>query len=89
MRPMLRERQTACEQAGEGSQATNDEFIRAGFYRILQPRCFGGYEFDLPTFVKVMTAVSRGCSESGWVLALTAGELRTHYAGLIRKPKPT
>ncbi len=73
MRPMLRERQAACEEAGRISDETNAEFIRAGFYRILQPRRFGGYEFDLPCFLKVMLAVSRGCPESGWVLALTAG----------------
>jgi 3-hydroxy-9,10-secoandrosta-1,3,5(10)-triene-9,17-dione monooxygenase len=73
MRPMLRGRQNACEAAGQVSEDTNAKFIKAGFYRILQPRCFGGYEFDLPTFLKVMIAVSRGCSDSGWVLALTAG----------------
>ncbi len=73
MRPMLRERQNACEAAGQVSEDTNAQFIAAGFYRLLQPRCFGGYEFDLPTFLKVMIAVSRGCSDSGWVLALTAG----------------
>lgn len=73
MRPLLRERQTSCEEAGRVSEDTNARFIKAGFYRILQPRCFGGYEFDLTTFLKVMIAVSRGCSDSGWVLALTAG----------------
>jgi 3-hydroxy-9,10-secoandrosta-1,3,5(10)-triene-9,17-dione monooxygenase len=73
MRPMLRERQNACEATGQVSEDTNAQFIKAGFYRILQPRCFGGYEFDLPTFLKVMMAISRGCSDSGWVLALTAG----------------
>jgi 3-hydroxy-9,10-secoandrosta-1,3,5(10)-triene-9,17-dione monooxygenase len=73
MRPMLRERQAACEEAGRVADEINHEFIRAGFYRILQPRRFGGYEFDLPCFLRVMLAVSRGCPESGWVLALTAG----------------
>jgi len=73
MVPLLRERQAACETTGQVSEDTNRRFIEAGFYRILQPRCFGGYEFDLPTFLKVMIAVSRGCSDSGWVLALTAG----------------
>jgi len=73
MRPLLRERQTDCEANGRVSEDTNRRFIEAGFYRILQPRCFGGYEFGLPTFLKVMIAISRGCSESGWVLALTAG----------------
>jgi 3-hydroxy-9,10-secoandrosta-1,3,5(10)-triene-9,17-dione monooxygenase len=73
MRPLLRERQISVEAAGCISEDTNSKFISAGFYRILQPRCFGGYEFDLPTFLRVMIEISRGCSDSGWVLALTAG----------------
>jgi 3-hydroxy-9,10-secoandrosta-1,3,5(10)-triene-9,17-dione monooxygenase len=39
----------------------------------VQPRLFGGYEFDVPTFMRVMMEIARGCSESAWVLALTAG----------------
>jgi 3-hydroxy-9,10-secoandrosta-1,3,5(10)-triene-9,17-dione monooxygenase len=73
LRPLLRERQTECEEAGELSQDINDRFLAAGFYRILQPRLFGGYEFALPDFIRVMIAVARGCSESAWVLALTSG----------------
>jgi len=73
MRPMLRERQTECEQLGQLPDDTNNQFLQAGFYRILQPRRFGGYEFDLADFLRIMMAVSRGCSESGWVLALTSG----------------
>lgn len=73
MRPMLRERQAECESLGRLPDSTNDEFVKAGFYRILQPRRFGGYEFDLPAFVSVMTEISRGCPSSGWVLALTSG----------------
>lgn len=73
MRDTLRERQPATEAAGRILQETNDEFVEAGFYRIVQPRRFGGYEFDLPTYVKVMSEVARGCPSSGWVLALTAG----------------
>src|SRR5512135_2435698 len=73
LRPLLRERQAACEEAGELIEDTNQRFLDAGFYRILQPRMFGGYEFALPDFIRVMMAVSRGCSESAWVLALTSG----------------
>jgi len=73
MLPMLRERQTECEALGQLPDDTNQQFIQAGFYRILQPRRFGGYEFDLPDFLRIMMAVARGCSESGWVLALTSG----------------
>ena len=73
MRATLRARQPLCESGGRLPEETNQDFLNAGFYRILQPRCFGGYEFDMPTFVQVMTEVARGCVESGWVLALTAG----------------
>jgi 3-hydroxy-9,10-secoandrosta-1,3,5(10)-triene-9,17-dione monooxygenase len=73
MRPWLRERQAECEALGELPADTNDRFLAAGFYRILQPRLFGGYEFALPDFIRVMLAVARGCSDSAWVLALTAG----------------
>src|SRR5579863_9073449 len=73
MRATLRERQALCEESGRLPPETNADFVKAGFYRTLQPRCFGGYEFDLPTFIKVIMAVSRGCTESGWVLALIAG----------------
>ena len=48
LRPLLRERQAECEASGELSEDTNQKFIAAGFYRILQPRLFGGYEFRCP-----------------------------------------
>lgn len=73
MRAALRERQDRTEAHGSILPETNDEFVRAGFYRIVQPRRFGGYEFDMVTFVKVMIEIARGCPSSGWVLALTAG----------------
>ena len=73
MRPMLRAGQAATEAAGRINEETNQAFIDAGFYRLIQPRKFGGYEFDVPTFMRVMMEVARGCPESGWVLCLTAG----------------
>ncbi|WP_426139188.1 acyl-CoA dehydrogenase family protein [Pseudomonas sp. DWP3-1-2] len=73
MRQTLRDRQAATESAGRILAQTNDEFVNAGFYRVVQPRRFGGYEFDLPTYVRVMSEVARGCPSSGWVLALTSG----------------
>jgi 3-hydroxy-9,10-secoandrosta-1,3,5(10)-triene-9,17-dione monooxygenase len=73
MRAVLRERQAQCEAAGRILPATHKQFVEAGFYRIVQPRRFGGYEFDLATFLRVMIEIARGCPSSGWVLALTAG----------------
>src|SRR5262249_5571311 len=73
MIPILRARQAECEAGGNVPAEINNELIRAGFYRVVQPRRFGGYEFDIPTFYRVMMEISRGCSETGWVLSLTAG----------------
>jgi 3-hydroxy-9,10-secoandrosta-1,3,5(10)-triene-9,17-dione monooxygenase len=73
LRPLLRARQAECEAIGKVPDDVNAELVHAGFYRIVQPKIFGGYEFDVPTFYKVMMEISRGCSETAWVLALTAG----------------
>ncbi len=64
LRPMLRARQAECEALGKVPDDVNAELVRAGFYRIVQPKIFGGYEFDAPTFYKVMMEISRGCSET-------------------------
>ena len=55
------------------ARRTSSELIDAGFYRILQPRRFGGYEFDLPTFSRVAIQLARGCPSTGWAFTLTAG----------------
>jgi 3-hydroxy-9,10-secoandrosta-1,3,5(10)-triene-9,17-dione monooxygenase len=73
MVPVLRERQAETERLGRMTDQTSRDFIDAGFYRILQPRRFGGYEFDLPTFTRVALELSRGCPSSGWAYTLTAG----------------
>lgn len=75
MREMLRERQAATEAAGNMSVETNQALVDAGFYRVVQPRLFGGYGFDLPTYVRMVTAIARGCPETGWVLSLVLGHV--------------
>jgi 3-hydroxy-9,10-secoandrosta-1,3,5(10)-triene-9,17-dione monooxygenase len=73
LRPLLRERQEETEANRRVSDDTNDLLVEAGFYRCLQPRRFGGYEFDLPTFAQMAIEVSRGCPSTGWVMTFTAG----------------
>lgn len=68
--PMLREQQDEAEKRGYYSEAVHAEFARAGFYRITQPRRFGGYEFDLRTFLKTMVTISSGDPGTGWCLTL-------------------
>jgi 3-hydroxy-9,10-secoandrosta-1,3,5(10)-triene-9,17-dione monooxygenase len=85
LRPLLREKQAETEAAGRILEDVNAACDAAGFYRALQPRRFGGYEFDLPTFAKVMIEVARGCPSTGWVVAFTAGH--THI--FAKYPLPT
>jgi 3-hydroxy-9,10-secoandrosta-1,3,5(10)-triene-9,17-dione monooxygenase len=73
MRGELRQRQMDVESNGDVSEEMNRKFVHAGFYRVVQPRIFGGYELPLPQFVRLIMEVARGCPESAWVLSLTAG----------------
>jgi 3-hydroxy-9,10-secoandrosta-1,3,5(10)-triene-9,17-dione monooxygenase len=70
--PRIRSEQDAAEERGRYSEELHREFQRAGFYRICQPRRFGGYEFSLTTFLRTMVAVSSGDPGSGWCLTLGA-----------------
>lgn len=75
LRPVLLERQPETERLTHYPQSTHDDFLRAGFYRMLQPRRYGGYEFGLPVFYRVVTEVARGCPSTGWALSLTAAHV--------------
>ncbi|SEE68384.1 3-hydroxy-9,10-secoandrosta-1,3,5(10)-triene-9,17-dione monooxygenase [Streptomyces sp. 2231.1] len=63
----LVERQAETERRGFYAEDTHEAFARAGFYRILVPRRYGGYEFGPETFVKVSMALARGCPSTGWM----------------------
>ncbi|MDO9710418.1 acyl-CoA dehydrogenase family protein [Paracraurococcus lichenis] len=72
LRPLLRQRQEAHEALGTYSAEVHAAFDRAGFYRITQPRLFGGYEFTLPDYCRTMVEVTRGDPGVGWCLTLAA-----------------
>jgi 3-hydroxy-9,10-secoandrosta-1,3,5(10)-triene-9,17-dione monooxygenase len=73
LRPLLVERQAETEALTYYPQDVHEEFLRAGFYRLLVPRRFGGYEFDLPTFLRVAIELAAGCPSTSWCLCLSAG----------------
>lgn len=70
--PYIRLQAPLMEKQRRISDEMNRKFMDAGFYRILQPRRFGGYEFDLETFVAVMVEIARGDGSAGWVLTFNA-----------------
>jgi 3-hydroxy-9,10-secoandrosta-1,3,5(10)-triene-9,17-dione monooxygenase len=68
--PHLVPLQAETEERSRYSEEVHDLFRRAGFYRLATPRMFGGLEFDLETFFKVIIALSSGCPSTGWMYAL-------------------
>jgi len=70
--PRLRAEQEQAEEQGGYTDAMHREFLKAGFYRILQPRMFGGYEFDVTTFYRTMLEIATGHPGAGWCLTLCA-----------------
>jgi 3-hydroxy-9,10-secoandrosta-1,3,5(10)-triene-9,17-dione monooxygenase len=70
MREDLRERQAETEERTFYAPEIHQAFADAGFYRILQPRRFGGYEFDIETYYRVVIELSRGCPSTGWCFCL-------------------
>lgn len=73
LRGALRDGQAAADERGTYSPEMHEAFEEAGFYRTLQPRLYGGYEFDVPTFSRLIMEIARGCPGSAWCLALGAG----------------
>src|SRR5262249_165571 len=76
VRQALRAAHMEDDGGGYHSEAMEMEFRKGGFCRILQPKLFGGYEYGLVTFYRVMLEIARGNPSVGWGLALGA----THCA---------
>ncbi|WP_425558842.1 acyl-CoA dehydrogenase family protein [Catenulispora subtropica] len=71
-RPSLVARQLETELLTRYPDDVHTAFSEAGFYRIMVPRRYGGYEYGLDTFLKVAMALARGCPSTGWMYCLGA-----------------
>jgi 3-hydroxy-9,10-secoandrosta-1,3,5(10)-triene-9,17-dione monooxygenase len=70
LRPLLREQQAEADTRGHYSDEVHEAIKRAGLYRAVQPRMFGGYELDIPTLLKLSLEISHGHPSSGWCYTL-------------------
>jgi 3-hydroxy-9,10-secoandrosta-1,3,5(10)-triene-9,17-dione monooxygenase len=48
------------------------ELRASGFFRVLQPKRWGGYELDPQTFYGIQMALAEGCMSTAWVYGVTA-----------------
>ena len=70
MIPTLRERARACTLAYNVPAESVAEMREAGFFRILQPKRWGGYEMHPNTFFEVQKALAEGCMSTGWIFGV-------------------
>lgn len=66
MVPGLRARADDIEQARCVPRDVIDQFREAGFFRIVQPKKWGGYEMNPIVFMRVLGELGRGCCASAW-----------------------
>ncbi len=72
MVPMLREQARQTELDRRVSPQTTDMFRDAGFFKLMQPARFGGYEYGFTAFIEVISELGRGCASSAWGCSLGA-----------------
>src|SRR5262245_52980704 len=51
--------------------ATIADMQRAGFFRVLQPKRWGGYEMDLNTFYEIQLALAEGDMSTAWIYGVS------------------
>jgi resorcinol 4-hydroxylase (FADH2) len=66
----LRERARTTETERRISDQTVDEFRNAGFFRLMQPASFGGYEYGFTALLDLVMILGRGCTSSAWNCAI-------------------
>ncbi len=65
--PTLRERAQETEDARVVSADSIKALEGTGFFRLLQPAAFGGYEADPVTFYAAVRLIASACGSTGWV----------------------
>jgi 3-hydroxy-9,10-secoandrosta-1,3,5(10)-triene-9,17-dione monooxygenase len=65
--PKLKERALKTESERKVPNETVAEMQEAGFFRVLQPKKYGGYEMDPQVFYDVCMTLAEGCMSTAWI----------------------
>ncbi|MCE2657957.1 MAG: acyl-CoA dehydrogenase family protein [Rubrivivax sp.] len=65
--PVLAEHAAQAERDGLIPRQTVQDMIDAGFFKVLQPQRWGGFEMDPRVFYSVQMALAEGCMATAWV----------------------
>lgn len=70
--PVLRSRERAAIAAGQVPAETIEDFVQAGFFKVLQPARYGGFELPPKVYFDIARTLAEGCMSSAWVYAVIA-----------------
>jgi 3-hydroxy-9,10-secoandrosta-1,3,5(10)-triene-9,17-dione monooxygenase len=73
--PVLRERAPRAEAARGLLPETLDDLHRTGLFRFLQPKRWGGMEFDFIAVFEIPAIIGRACASTAWSI----GNLSVHH----------
>lgn len=75
LRPMVREQQDAADENGGYTREVHEALLAFGGYFPLNPKRYGGHEFDLGTFLRAAVEMSRSDPGSGWCYTFATGHV--------------
>lgn len=70
--PGIGERAQETDASNRVPAETMNELAEAGFFRMLQPKRYGGYESDPVSFLRIVREIAAECASTGWVSSVLA-----------------
>ncbi|GLY69804.1 3-hydroxy-9,10-secoandrosta-1,3,5(10)-triene-9,17-dione monooxygenase oxygenase subunit [Amycolatopsis taiwanensis] len=70
LRPILRERAQETEDARRIPEESIKALAETGFFKLLQPKTFGGVEADPVSFYTAVKLIASACGSTGWVASI-------------------
>jgi alkylation response protein AidB-like acyl-CoA dehydrogenase len=67
---LVRDRAARTEADRQVSSEVIKRMREAGFFRIMQPAVYGGYEYGFDVLIRNVAVVAASCGSSGWVFSL-------------------
>jgi alkylation response protein AidB-like acyl-CoA dehydrogenase len=81
--PLLRERAAQTERERRVSDDVTGWFREAGFFKLMQPARYGGYEYGFSAFIDIISELGRGCTSSAWACSL--GAVHQWFVGIFNE----
>ena len=72
MIPYLQQQAARAQTERQVSEATVARMHEAGFFRVMQPKRWGGYEMDPRVFFEIQMALAEGCMSTAWIYGVIA-----------------